>query len=152
MVVYIIQSRLFKCRFSFISWELFVLAWNAKRFAFPSVLVLLDFLPSVSGSLELEIGISDFKNLAIWRIEKTYDYQIWPTGASIGFDSNEANQARAGDVITSRLHYKLKHYIFTIRVTMVTKIGRMVTYHIITCFCGITWQTKNVVSPVSYLL
>ena len=30
---------------------------------------LLIFLPVVSGTLELQVGIPDFKNRAIWRIE-----------------------------------------------------------------------------------
>ena len=39
-----------------------------------------------------------------------YDHQIWQAGTLTGFDSNETNQAGAGDVITSRSHEKLKTY------------------------------------------
>ena len=39
-----------------------------------------------------------------------YDHQIWQAGTPTGFDSNETNQAGAGDVITSRSHEKLKTY------------------------------------------
>ena len=39
---------------------------------------------------------------------KTYDHQIWQTGASAGLDSNETNQAGAGDAITARSRDKLK--------------------------------------------
>ena len=47
----------------------------------------------------------------IWYLHfyKTYDHQIWQEGISKGFHSNEANQAGAGDVITSRLRNKLKN-------------------------------------------
>ena len=41
---------------------------------------------------------------------KTYDHQIWQAGTCTGFDSNETNQAGAGDVITSRSCDKLKTY------------------------------------------
>ena len=51
-----------------------------------------------------------------WYLDfyKGYDRQIWQAGASIGFDSNETNQANASDVIKSRylkiyLHYKSAH-------------------------------------------
>ena len=42
---------------------------------------------------------------------KTYDHQICQAGTSTGFDSNETNQASAGDVITSRSCEKLKKYL-----------------------------------------
>ena len=37
-----------------------------------------------------------------------YDHQIWQAGTSTGFESDETNQAGAGDVITLRLHDKLQ--------------------------------------------
>ena len=47
-----------------------------------------------------------------WHLHfyKTYDHQIWQadTSRAEGVDSNETNQAGAGDVITSRLRDKLK--------------------------------------------
>ena len=42
---------------------------------------------------------------------KTYDHQIWQAGSSTGFDSNETNQAGAGEVITSISCDKLKAYL-----------------------------------------
>ena len=39
---------------------------------------------------------------------KTYDHQIWQAGTSTGFNWNETNQTRAGDIIMSRSHDKLK--------------------------------------------
>ena len=74
--------------------------------------------------------IPDFKNFTIWWIEavssafsrcrckkwyknwylhfyKTYNHQIWQAGTSTEFDSNEINQAGAGDVISSRSRDKL---------------------------------------------
>ena len=45
----------------------------------------------------------------------TYDYQIWQGWTSTGFDSEETNQAGAGEVITSRSNDKLNtlylHYM-----------------------------------------
>ena len=40
---------------------------------------------------------------------KTYDHRIWQAGTSTGVDSNETNQAGAGQVITSRSRDK-KHF------------------------------------------
>ena len=40
-----------------------------------------------------------------------YDHQIWQAGTSTGFNSNDANQADAGDFITSKSRDKLKHII-----------------------------------------
>ena len=42
---------------------------------------------------------------------KTYDHQFWQVGTSTRLGSNGANQAGAGDVITSRSHDKLKTYL-----------------------------------------
>ena len=90
------------------------------------------FLPAVSETSESQIGIYDFKNIAILadqgsefsffqsihvRIDtiidisisiRPNDNQIWQAGTSIGFVSNEINQAGACDVITSRSCDKLK--------------------------------------------
>ena len=41
---------------------------------------------------------------------KTYDHQIRQAGTSTGVDSNETNQAGAGQVITSRSRDKQKTY------------------------------------------
>ena len=38
----------------------------------------------------------------------TYDHQIWKAATSTELNSNEANQAGAGDTITSRSSDKLK--------------------------------------------
>ena len=59
---------------------------------------------------------------------KTYDHQILQEVTSTGFDSNEAIQTIAGDVITSRWRDKLKKYISTTEVSTPTNLGRLVTY------------------------
>ena len=110
--------------------KFFEFVWNAKRFAI-ACLLLLVFLPAVSGTSKLLMGIPDFRNLASWRLRrwvqlfpsypwknwyknwylhfcKTYEHQNWQAGTSTGFDSNEDNEAGADDVITSRLRDKLK--------------------------------------------
>ena len=43
-------------------------ARNAKRFTI-IVCILLVFLAAVSGTSELQVGIPNFKSLAIWRTE-----------------------------------------------------------------------------------
>ena len=42
---------------------------------------------------------------------KTYNQQIWQTGTARGVDSNETNQAGAGEVTLSRSCDKLKTYL-----------------------------------------
>ena len=44
-------------------------------------------------------------------MSKICDHQIWQACTFTGFDSNEANQAGASDVITSRLREKLITYL-----------------------------------------
>ena len=58
------------------------------------------------GGIHVSIGI----RIDI-SISMTYDHQIWQAGTSTGFDSNQTNQAGAGDVITSRSCDKLKTYL-----------------------------------------
>ena len=108
------------------------MAWNAKRLAIVYVLLLfLVFLSNVSEtsnckSVFLILKISQYGGSGRWvllfsrypckiwhknwylHFYKTYDHQIWQTGASAGLDSNETNQAGAGDAITARSRDKLK--------------------------------------------
>ena len=88
-----------------------------------------------------------------------FDYQIWQAGASPGFDSNETNQAGAGDVITSRSRGKLK--ILYLHYQSVSKLGMMITCldgllpvksldPLIRWYSEITWQTT--ISPLSECL
>ena len=71
---------------------------------------------------------------------------MWRGGTSTGFDSNETNQAGAGDVITLRSRDKLKTYLDS-RLPMATKLGRMITYldgllPIKSCGPLITWSCE----------
>ena len=72
----------------------------------------------------LKAFIKPFDNKEVWKKKfklifssssgigagrvKTYDYHIWQVTTSRGVDSNEIYQLRAGDVIMSRSHDKLK--------------------------------------------
>ena len=61
-----------------------------------------------------------------FHFHEIYGHQILQAGTYKGIDSNETNQERAGDFITSRSRDKLK-YISTTKVNMGTKLGIMVT-------------------------
>ena len=63
----------------------------------------------------MEAGVQLFPRYPCknWYIHfyKTYDHQIWQTGTSIRFDSNQTNLAGAGDIITLKSRDKLKTYL-----------------------------------------
>ena len=109
--------------------SLFGFVWNAKRFAIAYVLLLAFFCQSYLGllnykSIFLILKISQYVELRQWvqlfpryprknwcknwcknwylHFCKTYDHQIWQSGTSTRFDSNETNKTGASDVITSR--------------------------------------------------
>ena len=67
-----------------------------------------------------------YKNSRLY-LHKTYDYLSFQASTSRGVDSNETNQAGAGNVITSRSSDKLYHYISIPTVPVATNIGRMMT-------------------------
>ena len=98
--------------------------WNAKRFAIAYVLLLV-FLPVISRDFWIINQYSWFyksHNMSNWgnkfsffqgihviidvrtdiSISMTYHHQIWQSGTSTRFDSNETNKAGASDPITSR--------------------------------------------------
>ena len=99
------------------------------------------------------LAISD---LWLWQ-SATYDHQIWPAGTSTRSDSNETNQAGAGDVITSRLCGKLKtylHYHSTYDhqtwqgVSYLDELLSIKSYDTLIMWSfAITWQTKIIISP-----
>ena len=66
-------------------------------------------------SIFLILKIWHYGRLGRWYLHfyKTYDQQIKQTGTSTGFNSNETNQAGAGDVITSKSRDKLKTLLNT---------------------------------------
>ena len=87
---------------------------------------------------------------------KTYDHQICQAGTSIGFDSNETNQAGAGDVITSRSRDKLKHLLNqSVYGHQTWQDGNLVDGPLpikshdplVMWSCEIMWQTEIIISP-----
>ena len=96
------------------------------------------------------------------NFHKTYDHQIWQADTSIGFDSNEYNQAGTGDVIMSRSLDKLKTYLHYQRAyghqswqddnlpwwALVHKVTDL----LVTLSSKITWQTKLIISPLPQCL
>ena len=92
---------------------------------------------------------------------KTYDHQICQAGTSIGFDSNETNQAGAGDVITSRSRDKLKHLLNqSVYGHQTWQDGNLVDGPLpikshdplVMWSCKIMWQTKIIISPLTQSL
>ena len=98
----------------------FLVAWNVWRFATGRVLLLLlVFLPAVSEtSAFLILKVSQYGGSRWWiqlfpRFEKwyphfykTYNHQIWKVGTSTEVDSNETNQASAGEIMWQTIETK----------------------------------------------
>ena len=105
-------------------------AWSGKRFAialffflfacqpypgfrnYKSVFLILKILPYEGSRQWVKLFPKHpCKNwYKDWYLHsyRTYSHQIWQAGTSAGFDSNETNETGTDDVITSRLHDKLK--------------------------------------------
>ena len=87
------------------------------------------------------------------RCYKNSGHQIWEAGTSTGFDSNEINHARVGDMIMSRSRDKLKQlylYYQSVYGQQTWQDGNLpcgllpIKWHdpLITWSWEITWQTK----------
>ena len=92
-----------------------------------------------------------------------YEYQVWLDGAIPSGTPIHKVIWRFDFLVLQGNVTNENHYISTTRVTIATKLGRMITYFdgllpitshdtLISLSCEITWQTKTIIFPIPQCL